>query len=72
MKTIAASKFKEQCLSLLDQVSPEGIIITKHGKRVAKLIPFESQSAVLIGCLKGKIAVKGNIFTTGLAWHAQS
>ena len=31
MQTIGAAKFKEQCLSLLDQLDAEGIIITKHG-----------------------------------------
>jgi prevent-host-death family protein len=34
MKEIAAAKFKEQCLSLLDRVDPDGIVITKHGKPV--------------------------------------
>ena len=72
MKTMQASKFKEQCLSLLDKVTPEGIIITKRGKEVAKLIPIESQSSPLIGSLKGKIAVKGNILNTGSKWDAQS
>ena len=50
MKTMAAAKFKEQCLSVLDSVGPEGIIITKRGKPVAKLIPIETQSAALISC----------------------
>ncbi len=36
----AAARFKERCLALLDEVDPEGIVITKRGKPVAKLIPF--------------------------------
>ena len=40
MKQIAAAKFKEQCLALLDEIDPEGIVITKRGKPVAKLIPY--------------------------------
>ena len=59
MKQIAAAKFKEQCLSLLDRVGPEGIIITKRGKPVAKLIPIRTESANLIGLFKGKLKVKG-------------
>jgi prevent-host-death family protein len=51
MKTISATKFKQQCLSLLDRVSPEGLIITKHGRPVAKLIPMSSDSAKFIGAL---------------------
>ena len=48
MKQIAAAKFKAQCLSLLDAVDADGIVITKHGKPVAKLIPIASDSASLI------------------------
>jgi prevent-host-death family protein len=39
MKQIAAAKFKEQCLAILDQVGSEGLVITKRGKPIAKLIP---------------------------------
>ena len=48
MKTIGAAKFKEQCLSLLEKVDQDGIIITKHGKPLAKLVSIEIQSASLI------------------------
>jgi len=71
MKSVAAAKFKEQCLTLLDRVDPEGIVITKHGKPVAKLIPLRNDAAELIGSLKGRIRIKGNISSTGLAWDAQ-
>ena len=47
MKQIPAAKFKEQCLSLLDRVGEEGIVITKRGKPVAKLIPIRTESAEL-------------------------
>ena len=72
MKSIAASLFKEKCLTLLDHVDPEGIVITKHGKPVAKLIPIESDSASLIGSLRGKIKIKGNILSTDIKWDAES
>lgn len=72
MKRIAAAKFKEQCLSILDRVEPEGIVITKHGKPIATLKPIKAESANLIGSLKGKIKIKGDILETGLKWNAQS
>jgi prevent-host-death family protein len=72
MKEIPAAKFKEQCLSLLDRVDEDGIVITKRGKPVAKLIPIRTESAELIGKLKGRLKVKGDVFSTGLKWHAQS
>ncbi len=70
MKKVAAAKFKEQCLSLLDHLGPEGIVITKHGKAVARLVPMERASADLIGSLREKIRVKGDIESTGLEWEA--
>ena len=45
MESIGAAKFKEHCLSLLDSVGPDGLIITKHGKPVAKLIPYPEKPA---------------------------
>ena len=73
MKKIAAAKFKEQCLALLDRLSSEGLIITKHGKPVARIIPIQVEGAHLIGSLKGKLTIRSkNIFSTGLKWNAQS
>jgi prevent-host-death family protein len=71
VKQIAAAKFKEHCLSILDRVDPDGIVITKRGKPVAKLIPIRTDSASLIGALQGKIKIKGNILSTGVRWDAE-
>lgn len=71
-KKIGATQFKEQCLSLLDNVGPEGLIITKHGKPVAKLVPIEVDSLDLIGRLAGKIKILGDIVSTGVKWNAES
>lgn len=70
MKTIGAAKFKEQCLHLLDHLSPEGLVITKHGKPVARVVPIAKKSGDLIGSLRGKIAIKGDILSTGVHWDA--
>jgi prevent-host-death family protein len=69
---MAAAKFKQQCLALLDSVDPEGIVITKHGRPVARLVPFQQQTADLIGSMKNKIRIKKDLITTGLVWHAES
>jgi prevent-host-death family protein len=71
MKTIKISDFKQQCLSLLERLDPEGLVITKHGKPLAKVVPFDRGCASLIGALKGKVKVKGDIMTTGIKWNAQ-
>jgi len=69
---INASKFKEQCLALLDHLGPEGLIITKHGKPVARLTPVAPSCADLIGSMKGKIRIKGDLLSTRIGWNAQS
>ena len=70
MKTIGAAKFKEQCLALLDDLGDDGLVITKRGKPVARLLPYERRHAGLIGSLSHKMEVRGNIFSTGIEWEA--
>ncbi len=72
MKLIEAGKFKEQCLALLDDLDAEGLIVTKHGKPVARVVPYASHAADLIGSLRHKVEVKGDVFTTGLRWSAHA
>ena len=72
MKKIGAAKFKEQCLSILDRLEPEGLIVTKHGKPVARVIPYPRQPENLIGSLSDKIEIRGDILSTGIAWDADA
>ncbi len=43
MRTMAAGKFKAQCLALLDEVETrrECVTVTKNGRPVAKMVPLE-------------------------------
>ncbi len=68
METMGATKFKEQCLALLDRLDTDGLVITKRGKPVARVVPYDSRDADLIESLRHKIEVKGDIFTTGVRW----
>jgi len=72
VQTIKASKFKEQCLALLDNLDSEGILITKRGRPVARLLPAKTDCAGLIGCMRGKIRIRGSILWTGVKWNAES
>ena len=72
MKTIGSAKFKEQCLALLDNLDQDGLVITKRGKPVARLLPFERQHAELIGSLRHKVKIRGDILSTGIAWDASA
>ena len=48
-RTISASRFKAQCLALLDEVaeSGEAIVITKRGKPVARVAPLEPPKSLI-------------------------
>ena len=70
MKTIGAAKFKAECLALLDDLEPDGLVITKRGKPVARLLPFDRQHAELIGSLRDKVEIRGDILSTGIEWDA--
>ena len=72
MTIIGAAKFKEQCLALLENLTPEGLVITKHGKPVALVTPYPQESSDLIGCLRDKIEVYGNLLSTGISWNADA
>ena len=82
MKSVGAAYFKEHCLELLAHLDAEGLIITQDGKPIAKVIPHEEipceqkdcewNSADLIGSLRGKITIHGDIFSTGIRWDAES
>lgn len=74
METIGAAKFKEQCLALLDRLDADGLVVTKRGKPVAQVVPYEQHSAALIGSLRDKIEIRGDILTTGpstSAWRVR-
>ncbi|HVF46757.1 MAG TPA: hypothetical protein VNA17_04255 [Pyrinomonadaceae bacterium] len=72
-RTISATEFKAKCLQIFDNLGPEGIIVEKRGKPVAKVIPFRpADNSGLIGSMKGKIKINGDIFSTGIKWDAES
>lgn len=64
VKTVDAAKFKKQCLSLLDHLDPEGVVVSKHGKPVARVVPYERVFAPLIGSLRDKIVIHGDLLST--------
>jgi len=63
MKEIAAGKFKAQCLAIMDQVHERGesVLITKHGKPVAKLVPVENKGDDIFGYMAAKVKIVGDI-----------
>ena len=60
--TIGAGDFKATCLKLLDDVarSRRPLIITKHGKPVARLVPMPPDTE-LFGALAGSVLREGDL-----------
>jgi prevent-host-death family protein len=70
---MTVTEFKAKCLRLVEDLHPDGIVLTKRGRPVARVLPAESRSnRDLVGVLKGRIVVKGDLLSTGARWHAQS
>lgn len=67
--SMPAGKFKAVCLRVLDDVAESGqpVIITKRGKPVARVVPFQEEPPAdderrsLFGSLAGTITVVGDI-----------
>ena len=69
MKKMAAGVFKTNCLAVMDEVQAkrETVIITKHGKPVAKLVPVDSQEDDdIFGFLRGKVRITGDVVSPAL------
>ena len=70
VQTIDAAKFSECCLDLLDRLDPDGLLITRNGNPIAKLVPYGRRDAELIGSLRHKVEVTGDILRNGIEWNA--
>lgn len=71
--SIAAGQFKARCLQLIDEVNQHrtSIVITKHGKPLAMLVPIKKEKHSLFGCLKDSVVIRGDIVSgTGEEWEA--
>ena len=72
---IQAREFKAKCLKLMDQVQQtrEEIVITKHGRPVARLVPCEEPTQPVFGCLAGTVQIKGDVVAPlDEAWDADA
>jgi prevent-host-death family protein len=63
MKKMPAGEFKAHCLAIMDRVqkTKETVLITKHGRAVAKLIPADDSPAPFLGRLEGIVKVNGDL-----------
>lgn len=69
MKKMAAGSFKIHCLAVMDEVQAkrETVLITKHGKPVAKLVPADQEADDIYNFLAGKGAIAGDVVAPALS-----
>jgi prevent-host-death family protein len=69
MKKMAAGFFKTNCLAVMDEVQArhETVVITKHGKPVAKLVPVNTDTDEIYDFLAGKGVVNGDIVSPAVS-----
>lgn len=69
---IGAGEFKAKCLQLLDDVAEKRgtLVITKHGKPIAKLVPVEPEQR-MFGALRGSVVEEHDIISPiGADWES--
>ncbi len=70
-----ASRFKAECLAVLDQVDEMkiSVTITKHGRPVARLVPVDSDAygTGLMGSVRLIAEQDEAYFSTGQGWDAE-
>ena len=77
-KSIGVTAFKAQCLALIDDVArgkTRRIVLMKHNRPVAVIVPFDSSPAPLWGAMRGTVKVTpGTDLTqgTGEVWEAET
>ena len=69
MKRMAAGSFKAHCLAVMDEVQAkrETVVITKHGKPVAKLGPADQDTDEIYNFLRGKGAITGDVVSPAIS-----
>ena len=68
--TVSAAKFKAECLKLLDTVARtrRGLVVTKHGRPVAQVVPLETPAR----SLEGSIVKEGDLISPiDVTWNAE-
>jgi prevent-host-death family protein len=74
-RRIMASRFKAECLAILDQVEQLriSIVVTKHGRPIARVVPLDADhDAPTVGSVLLVAEPDEAYFSTGEAWDAEA
>lgn len=72
-REIGAAEFKAHCLEIMDEVERTRgeVIITKHRKPIARMVPFESTTIGFCGSLVGSVLYENDLVSPiDVQWQA--
>lgn len=72
-RTIMASRFKAECLAILDQVEQMhiSVVVTKHGRPIARVVPLDvGYDTVTMGSVHLVAEGDDAYYSTGVTWDA--
>lgn len=69
-RSVSATTFKQECLALMDDVERTGheIVVTRHGRPVAKLVPVQRTLPSAFGWMAGTVAAVGDLEAPEHVW----
>jgi prevent-host-death family protein len=69
VKKMPAGSFKTNCLAIMDEVQAkhQTVVMTKHGKPVAKLVPVNIETDEIYDFLEGKGTVAGDVVSPAIS-----
>lgn len=75
-RVMPAAKFRAECLQVLDTVAAARteVVVTKHGKPVARIVPVTEPGATRYGSLRAITTVvdaRDDLFSTRDAWSVE-
>lgn len=61
--TLSISEFKAKCLRLIEDVAQKHteLVISKRGRRLAKVVPFEVEPPSILGFMQGTATIHGDV-----------
>jgi len=66
MKTVDVEELRDDLAALLESMDGFGLLVTRDGKPIARVVPPDANSQVLLyGRLAGKLKITGDIMSTG-------
>lgn len=74
-KKLSVSECRQHLPVVVDCLPAQGVVITKRGRPVAKLLPLGPgavDNRPLFGALSGVLTIEGDILSTGDRWNAES